>query len=132
MDPTTKPISIDSISGWMLKVPADLEATLPLPTIAVTSLIVRENLPPLIGPSRVDLPPAESCVVDTPANWTEPHLFQLPIPPRAWLRALMVEVNNCLHASTTFSLRHPDAGELYFPVWVISFWHLSWDAVEER
>ena len=129
---TDHPISINGIYDEVVQVPNYLEAIIPCPTTTIISLIAYEGLPPLLDNAMIDLPPAASCIGNNLVAWTEDGLLQLPVPPRHWLGKLGVELNRRLHESPPVSLQHPTIPNLYFPLWVVNFWSVLWNAAEQR
>ena len=135
MTPDNDTITIDGAFDEVTRVPTSLEAALPCSTIPITSFLIQVGYPSLLEGSGVDLPSAESCIVNNLVNWTEGGLLQSPVPPRKWLGTLDIELNRRLRrvdSTPPVSLRHPTVTDLYVPLWAVNFWHSLRNVVEQH
>jgi len=135
MTPNNDLISIDGVFDEVTRVPTSFEAASLSSTIPITSLLIHDGFPPLLNEHGVDIPSAESCIVDNPVNWTGDRLLQSPVPSRKWLGTLDIELNRrlrCVDGTPPVSLRHPTVTDLYVPLWAVNIWHGLLNAVEQR
>ena len=111
--------------------PKDIQSHLPSETAPITTLL-KNNTPALL-PTTLILRPVHLYTSPLELNWSIDKLLKTPIPPRTWMRTLE-EIFSQLWTTGTHSIGSPLSSnlDLWFPLWVMSFWYVAVEVAEQK
>ena len=115
----------------LTQIPNDIGPVLPGPSVSILSLLERD-LPKLLTLSLDSLPDVSTCVMYDECCWSQVQL-ESPVPPRAWVGNLEIELKRLLRlGQTPLSIRHPTVNSLLLPLWGVALWSSLVHAIEQK